>query len=138
MCFSAPYIYLFCYYMKKQIRTFSSDLFLSVKWARCRSVFRALTAIQAVIHYRLVRFPEFEKKKALLDKLADAMVSVVGGEIKYCSMSTDCNIPLSMGIPASCIGVFYGKGAHTREEWIEKKSIKTGLEVGITTLIKLF
>ena len=79
-----------------------------------------------------------EKKKALLDKLADAMVSVVGGEIKYCSMSTDCNIPLSMGIPASCIGVFYGKGAHTREEWIEKKSIKTGLEVGITTLIKLF
>ncbi len=78
------------------------------------------------------------KKKALLDKLAEAMVSVVGGEIEYCSMSTDCNIPLSMGIPAGCIGVFYGEGAHTREEWIEKKSIKTGLEVGITSLIKLF
>lgn len=79
-----------------------------------------------------------EKKKTLLDKLADAMVSVVGGEIEYCSMSTDCNIPLSMGIPAGCIGVYCGEGAHTREEWIEKNSIKTGLEVGITSLVKLF
>lgn len=79
-----------------------------------------------------------EKKQALLNQLSDAMISVVGGEIKYCSMSTDCNIPLSMGIPASCIGVFYGGGAHTREEWIEKKSIRTGLEVGITSLLALF
>ncbi len=79
-----------------------------------------------------------DKKKAFLDKLADSMISVVGGKIEYCSMSTDCNIPLSLGIPASAIGVFYGGGAHTREEWIEKKSIKTGLEVGITSLINLF
>lgn len=25
-----------------------------------------------------------------------------------------------MGIPAICIGVYSGLGAHTREEWIEK------------------
>ena len=32
--------------------------------------------------------------------------------------STDCNIPLSMGIPAVCFGVYEGQGAHTRSEWV--------------------
>ena len=47
------------------------------------------------------------------------------------SSSTDCNIPLSLGIPALCIGVYNGGGCHTREEWIEKASLPIGLEAGI-------
>ena len=47
------------------------------------------------------------------------------------SASTDCNIPLSLGIPAICIGVYRGAGSHTREEWVEKKSLKQGLEVAL-------
>ena len=47
------------------------------------------------------------------------------------SSSTDCNIPLSLGIPALCIGVYNGGGWHTREEWIEKASLPIGLEAGI-------
>lgn len=47
------------------------------------------------------------------------------------SASTDCNIPLSLGIPAICIGVYRGAGSHTREEWVEKKSLKLGLEVAL-------
>lgn len=47
------------------------------------------------------------------------------------SSSTDCNIPLSLGIPALCIGVYNGGGSHTREEWIEKKTFHLGLEIGI-------
>lgn len=32
--------------------------------------------------------------------------------------STDCNIPLSMGIPAICFGGLLGDGVHTREEYV--------------------
>ena len=47
------------------------------------------------------------------------------------SSSTDCNIPLSLGVPALCIGVYNGGSWHTREEWIEKASLPIGLEAGI-------
>lgn len=47
--------------------------------------------------------------------------------------STDCNIPLSMGIPAVCIGVYEGGGSHTREEWLNKAFLKRGLEIAIRT-----
>lgn len=43
--------------------------------------------------------------------------------------STDCNLPLSMGIPAVCIGLCDGAGAHTREEYIVESSVKNGVEV---------
>ncbi len=77
------------------------------------------------------------KKKALLDKLADVMISVVGGKIEYCSMSTDCNIPLSMGVPAGCFGVYDGGGSHTREEWINKESLRPGLEIAIRSVLAI-
>lgn len=34
------------------------------------------------------------------------------------SGSTDCNIPLSLGIPAICFGGLLGDGVHTREEYV--------------------
>lgn len=43
--------------------------------------------------------------------------------------STDCNIPLSMGIPAVCFGVYEGKGAHTREEWVNVESTRDGMKI---------
>ena len=42
------------------------------------------------------------------------------------SSSTDCNIPLSLGIPAICLGTCEGGGAHTREEYLEKSSLIPG------------
>ena len=45
--------------------------------------------------------------------------------------STDCNIPLSLGIPAICVGVYNGGRAHTRDEWIDKSSLRQGLEAAI-------
>lgn len=53
------------------------------------------------------------------------------------SASTDCNIPLSMGIPAVCIGVYIGGGSHTREEWVEKASLRQGLEIAIRILYQI-
>lgn len=43
--------------------------------------------------------------------------------------STDCNIPLSMGIPAVCFGVYEGKGSHTREEWVDVESTRDGIKI---------
>ncbi len=41
--------------------------------------------------------------------------------------STDANIPLSRGIPAVCVGVTEGAGAHRLEEWIAKEPLGRGL-----------
>lgn len=75
--------------------------------------------------------------KVLVDTCSDVVAEVDGAIPSRHSSSTDCNIPLSLGIPAVCIGVYYGGGAHTREEWIEKKSMVPGLEIAIKVAGKL-
>ena len=52
--------------------------------------------------------------------------------------STDCNIPLSMGIPSVCFGCYSGRGAHTREEYVEKKSLLPGLRLGLAWICDYF
>lgn len=66
-----------------------------------------------------------------LMKLTEEVIrDVVKLEPTYGSSSTDCNIPLSLGVPAVCFGVGgIHAGSHTREEWVNKESLKTGLEL---------
>ena len=52
--------------------------------------------------------------------------------------STDCNIPLSMGIPAICPGCVMGAGAHTREEYVEIDSLLPGLKVAAELILHHF
>lgn len=40
-------------------------------------------------------------------------------------------------MPAVCIGVYTGGGSHTREEYIEKASLSTGLRIAIKTVLTL-
>ena len=72
---------------------------------------------------------------AKLDGLREICRRVVEGvtnaPIRFKSASTDCNIPLSLGIPAVCVGVYIGGGAHTREEWVLKESLVPGAQVAI-------
>ena len=51
--------------------------------------------------------------------------------------STDCNVPLSMGVPAICFGVCRGSGAHTREEKLEKASLVPGCQILLDLLYRL-
>jgi di/tripeptidase len=67
----------------------------------------------------------------LADICSGIITDITGRPVGRHSSSTDCNIPLSLGIPAICVGVYRGGGAHTREEWIEKESLPIGLEAGI-------
>lgn len=43
------------------------------------------------------------------------------------SASTDCNIPMSLGIPSICFGTVCGGGAHTLTEWINIGSMPAGM-----------
>ena len=79
-----------------------------------------------------------KRQTALRDGLASVISDVIGKPVTFRSASTDCNIPLSLGIPAVCIGVYVGGGAHTRGEWIERDSVIFGLEVGIRTTLDIF
>lgn len=78
-----------------------------------------------------------EKHDELIKLCADALFETTGDVAKLRSGSTDCNIPLSLGIPAIAAGVYIGGGTHTREEWILKSSFTDGLEVGLRTVLKL-
>lgn len=53
------------------------------------------------------------------------------------SASTDCNIPLSRGIPAICVGLVRGGGAHTRQEWLDASTIPQGLSALIEILLSM-
>jgi di/tripeptidase len=70
-----------------------------------------------------------EKKRLFLERASRAVSRVTGTAPKREPGSTDCNIPLSIGIPSVCIGCYRGAGAHTREEYIEIDSLKQGYEV---------
>lgn len=72
-----------------------------------------------------------EKVEALKEKLAPMIESVIGTKVTYNSSSTDCNIPLSLGVSALCIGVNIHEGVHTREEWVDKASMILGLEIAV-------
>lgn len=77
---------------------------------------------------------EIDRLKSICE---DVVGEVTGETVIFKSSSTDCNIPLSLGIPAICVGVYNGGGTHTREEWLEKKSLPYGLKVAVLYALKL-
>lgn len=75
---------------------------------------------------------------ALAGRAARAVENHYGFEPKFVSGSTDCNVPLSMGIPAVCPGCVLGAGAHTREEYVEIGSLLPGLKVAFELILHHF
>ena len=65
------------------------------------------------------------------------MLSDGESEVIRSLSSTDCNIPLSMGIPAVAVGTYIGGGAHTREEYVVKNSLAPGLSRAIKFVYEL-
>lgn len=78
-----------------------------------------------------------QEQERVMAMYSDAVRDVLGLEATTHSGSTDCNIPLSLGIPAIACGVYEGGGTHTREEWILKASLEPGLAIGIRTVLNL-
>jgi len=69
-----------------------------------------------------------DRQAALMARACASSLRQIGKSIEFGAGSTDCNIPLSAGIPAICVGCYEGKGAHTREEYVEIDSLLPGLK----------
>ena len=78
------------------------------------------------------------RHEALMVRAAAASLRHCGMEMDFRAGSTDCNIPLSMGVPAICTGCYTGGGAHTREEWLEIDSLLPGLKVAFELVLHHF
>lgn len=79
-----------------------------------------------------------DKEQFLLDRALSALEEGSWKEAGYrfdkklVSGSTDCNIPLSKGIPSICFGLAYSEGHHTLAEYTRLDSLLPGMK----TLIK--
>lgn len=69
-----------------------------------------------------------EKIEEMMARADTASKRHYGHEMSFGVGSTDCNIPLAMGIPSVCVGCYRGGGAHTREEYVEIESLLPGLK----------
>lgn len=74
----------------------------------------------------------------MAERVIDAISRYFGWQPTASKASTDCNIPLSMGIPAVCTGCILGQGAHTREEYVEIDSLLPGLKVAFELIFHYF
>lgn len=78
-----------------------------------------------------------DEHESLITICEKAICETVGSKPPRCSASTDANVPLSLGVPAVCLGTCAGGGMHTYSEWLDKKSLMTGLELGIKIALAL-
>ena len=84
---------------------------------------------------------EQNRQKALEERVSASVRRITGQDAEFRSGSTDCNIPLSEGIPSVCLGGCVGGKCHTREEYLELDSLEDGcrlvLDFLYTTLYQL-
>lgn len=115
---------------------------LEIMRARFESIFENARSEKVSVRVKLVgERPcgkvEREKMEALKASVVPIIEDVIGEKVSFKSGSTDCNIPFSLGVSALCVGVNRHSGIHTREEWVEKESLVSGLEIAVRLGIKL-
>lgn len=79
-----------------------------------------------------------EREMLLMGRAAAAIKRHYNAEMTCHAGSTDCNVPLSMGVPAICVGCYTGRGAHTREEYVNIDSLLPGLKFAFDLLLHHF
>lgn len=125
-----------------EYRSTSADA-LAIMQERFFEIFDSVRAMGAEVNVTVVgeRPSARGVDKSEIDRLrsliSTAMKKVIGEESTCSSASTDCNIPLSLGVPAICFGVYHGGGAHTRSEWLRKDSLPLGLEIALEVTLDL-
>ncbi len=108
-------------------------------------VARILQAVEQATHIHITSRVVGKRPAAALDSQHPLCVGVnnVRRQLQlrpatFSASSTDANLPLSMGIPALCLGITRGGLAHTVKEYIEISPILTGLrQLYLATLLTL-
>lgn len=77
-------------------------------------------------------------QRAIERSCQNAIARYTGETPELSAGSTDCNIPLSLGIPSACFGVYLGEGEHTREEWVDVASICPGMKAAASVILQWF
>lgn len=109
---------------------------LAVMESKFNAIFEAARSEKVTVNIKKVgdrpcSSIDFNKIKVLDDIVKPIIEGVINKEVYFKSASTDCNIPLYLGVPAICIGTNNHAKVHTREEWLEKDSLVPGLEIAI-------
>jgi di/tripeptidase len=73
-----------------------------------------------------------------MNRAGDAAQRRYGHGLTFGPGSTDCNVPLSMGVPAICVGCYTGQGAHTREEYVQIDSLHPGIQFAFDLILHHF
>ena len=73
--------------------------------------------------------------EALVARSTKALGLLGVAEPRIAPASTDANIPLSLGVPAICVGAVRGADLHTRGEWIETESLLDGFAFIIAMML---
>ena len=76
-----------------------------------------------------------QKVQAMMARANEASIRYYGRPHTFGRGSTDCNIPLSMGIPSICVGCYNGDRSHTRQEWVAMDSLLPGLKFAADLMI---
>ncbi len=76
--------------------------------------------------------------EAMKERANETNVRHFGKSLKFLRGSTDCNIPMAMGVPALCLGCYSGGGAHTREEFVNIDSLQPGLKFALDIMLYYF
>jgi acetylornithine deacetylase/succinyl-diaminopimelate desuccinylase-like protein len=77
-----------------------------------------------------------EEMAAFTNASREIIESYYDGKAVILPISTDANIPLSLGITANTLGAVRGGGAHTRGEWIELDSLAEGGKIVLACLMR--
>ncbi len=62
-----------------------------------------------------------------LVQMASRTLKALGYDAIYDASSTDANIPISLGIPAVCLGITSGGNAHREDEYIDLPPVAAGM-----------
>jgi len=79
-----------------------------------------------------------DKMETLRRKAVEAIMAGFEEETVFGAGSTDCNIPLSQGIPSVCIALCRGVGAHTRQEYVLENSLLPGVKTAFSMIMPCF
>jgi len=116
---------------------------LEIMQKRFEEIFSAAKSDKVAVRFKKIgdrpcaKNVDPQKLKMLVDCCKRNIEEISNKQVRCISASTDYNIPLSLGTPAVCIGSYYGALSHTREEYIEKKGLDTGLLILIKIAVEL-
>lgn len=79
-----------------------------------------------------------EHLQAMVERTIGICEKYSGIPCRKISGSTDCNIPMSIGVPSIAFGCCVEQGAHTREEKVLISSIPKGMKIAAEVIIGYF